>query len=399
MDLQKKINSLKKVNKKIMPYEVFISFETTTGEDFAKHLYNALEKNISLNFKGKIFLSSDSICTGNKFEKEINCALSECKYFIVIITVSATDSSDWVKKECETALKMIEKKPILNIIPCRWSGVEISETKLLGLSKLNQLDFKNESDLANKVIFEVKKIEKEKKKGLQPANDPEEYFRRGNLFFNLGKLEDAIKAYGEAIKIHRGYAGAWTNLGVALSGLGKNKDAVKVFDKAIKINPNIAETWYNKGNTLSELGKYKDAVKVYDKAIEIKPVYFKAWYNKGNALSKLGKYEDALKAHDKAIEINSKDAEAWNNKGNVFRELGKYEDAVKAYNKAIEINSKDAEVWYNKACVYALEENIEDSIKCLSQAISLNPQFKKEALIDLDFKYLWNNEDFEKVVD
>jgi len=73
-------------------YDVFISYETTTGKTYAENLKEALEKK-----KYKVFLASDELRAGKEWKKEILSALESCKYFIIIITTLAPES-DWVKK-------------------------------------------------------------------------------------------------------------------------------------------------------------------------------------------------------------------------------------------------------------------------------------------------------------
>lgn len=48
---------------------------------------------------------------------------------------------------------------------------------------------------------------------------------------------------------------AWNNKGNSLADLGKYDEAIKSFDEAIRINPGYATAWYNKGKILATRGK------------------------------------------------------------------------------------------------------------------------------------------------
>ena len=113
---------------------------------------------------------------------------------------------------------------------------------------------------------------------------------------SAGQFADQINSPNSSINLY--------NKGVALVNLGKLDEAIKAYDKAIEINPQYADAWYNKGNILCQLGKFDEGIKAYDKTIEINPKYSNAWYNKGNALDDSGRHDEAIKAYDKAIELN-----------------------------------------------------------------------------------------------
>ena len=84
---------------------------------------------------------------------------------------------------------------------------------------------------------------------------------------------------------------AWYNKGIALDDLGRYEEAIKAYDKAIELKPDYQKAWYNKGIALRKLYSYEEALEAFNKAIEIKPDDHDAWNNKGIALKKLGRYE------------------------------------------------------------------------------------------------------------
>ena len=91
--------------------------------------------------------------------------------------------------------------------------------------------------------------------------------------------------------------------GITKYQLGKDEDAIKDYDDAIQLKPDYAEAYYNRGNVKARLGKDEDAIKDYDKAIQLKPDYAEAYDDRGNSKAQLGKHEDAIKDYDKAIQL------------------------------------------------------------------------------------------------
>ena len=81
-------------------------------------------------------------------------------------------------------------------------------------------------------------------------------------------------------------AGYYYNLGVASARLGKSDEAIKDFQQAITLNPAKAGSYYyNMGvvlhNTAKDVEGKKAAVAAFDKAIEVDPTKAEAYYLKG----------------------------------------------------------------------------------------------------------------------
>ena len=228
---------------------------------------------------------------------------------------------------------------------------------------------------------------------------PGDYTSRGNDFFYKSEYEKALKAYDKAIELDPNYAMAWFNKGTALGKLSRHEKALKAYDKAIELDPNYAMAWFNKGTALGKLSRHEKSLKAFDKAIELGPNYAMAWCNKGAALGKLSRHEDAMKAFDKAIELDPNYAMTWVNKGNALIKLSRHEDALKACDKAIELDPNFGGAWYNRACSHSLLGKKGEALSDLKRAIELDKLFKSEAKTDLDFKNLWEDDDFKKIVE
>ena len=127
------------------------------------------------------------------------------------------------------------------------------------------------------------------------------------------RLDQAVIAFREAIKIKPDYAEAYNNLGNALQYKGDLKEAVEAYNTALSIEPNYAEAHYNLGVTQQEKGKLNVAIKAFHKALSIKPDYAEAYYNIGNAHKELDKPKQAVEAYNKALSINPDYAEAHRN--------------------------------------------------------------------------------------
>ena len=104
------------MNEKNRNYEAFISYEETTGLEFAENLKKALKKGgISA------FVAKRDLPVGRKFDEEIREVLDTCNIFIVILTANSSVSL-YVKQEIDQALQRYEKGE-LKIIPYKYEGL------------------------------------------------------------------------------------------------------------------------------------------------------------------------------------------------------------------------------------------------------------------------------------
>lgn len=129
-----------------MTFDVFISHETTTGLQVAKHVKKSLKK-LGLN----VFVADEDITIGSHWETTINDAIKDCKYFVLILTNLAL-ISDQIHKELDCAIEL--KKQVIH---CRKTNVDEKSIDVTFpiLSPLQRIEFNNEYELADKVIWTI----------------------------------------------------------------------------------------------------------------------------------------------------------------------------------------------------------------------------------------------------
>ena len=150
---------------------------------------------------------------------------------------------------------------------------------------------------------------------------------------------------------------AYNYLGAALNSMGRYQDAIEAYKQAIKINPYFADPFVGLGITYDKLGSWQNEVEAYKQAIKLKPGYANAYYNLGVAYKDLGRLEDAMEAYKQTIKFNPDYAEAYNNLGVTYYQLGRYQDAIEAYKQAIKIKPDFAVAHYALGIAYLVTGN------------------------------------------
>ena len=60
---------------------------------------------------------------------------------------------------------------------------------------------------------------------------------------------------------------------ISLNNIGKYEESIKCYDEAIKLNPKNENAWNNKGYSLNNIGKYEESIKCFDESIKLNPKY------------------------------------------------------------------------------------------------------------------------------
>jgi Flp pilus assembly protein TadD len=160
--------------------------------------------------------------------------------------------------------------------------------------------------------------------------------------------------FSHAIEVTQNNYIAHNNRGVYYDTIGRYQDAIEDYKQAIKTNPDYSEANYNLGVACGKLGRRQEEVEAYKRAIKIKPYYAKAYCNLGIAYDALGRRQDAIEAYKQAIRIKPDYAVAYLNLGVTYYRLGRYQDAVEPYKQAIRIQPGFVLAHYNLGVDYSV---------------------------------------------
>jgi len=200
------------------------------------------------------------------------------------------------------------------------------------------------------------------------------HYNLGVCLSQKGKLDEAIAAFREASRLFPNWSWPHRALGSALKDQGKLDEAIACYRKAIELDPKSAEVHANLGNALKDQGKLDEAIACYRKAIELDPKDASAHTNLGNTLQAQGKLDEAIAAYRKAIELDPKLAGAQTNLGVALKSQGKLDEAIAAYRKAIELDPKQVNAYINLGNALTPQKKLDEAIACYRKAIELDPK-------------------------
>jgi choline-sulfatase len=158
-----------------------------------------------------------------------------------------------------------------------------------------------------------------------------------NLAFalrELGRNDEAIAHYEEAVRIKPDYVEAHNSLGLALVHAGRVGEAIAQYERALEINPNQAQVHNNFGNALQQTNRLPEAIAHYQQALRIKPDSVSALTNMAMILATNGDPRvrngaEAVRLAERACEVTGR-----NNVGCLdtlaaaYAEAARFDDAV-----------------------------------------------------------------------
>lgn len=202
----------------------------------------------------------------------------------------------------------------------------------------------------------------------------------GFVYYEKGRLADAIVHFREALRLDPTSAQAHYNLGLALMATGELPEAVTEFGSAVRILPYYFNAHLNRGIVLTKLGRGEEALKSFAEAARFDPSPSEVHFRWGIALAGLGRWNDAMAHYAEALKINPRYAQAQSNWGVALFQLQDPAAALEHFSEALRLNPELADVHFNLALVLTSLGRQEEAISHYTAAVQLNPRYVEAEL-------------------
>ncbi len=135
------------------------------------------------------------------------------------------------------------------------------------------------------------------------------FYNRGVAYDRKGLYDEAIRNYGEAIRLDPDYAEAFNNRGIAYSDKRLYDEALRDFSEAMRLRPGDADSSFTLGRARFYKGDFADAARDLTIAVQKYPpneakTYAILWLYLSQARASLGA-EAALADNTTELELNS----------------------------------------------------------------------------------------------
>ena len=297
--------------------------------------------------------------------KQMNQLVTAKNFFKTALEVRPTETKFWISF-IDSLINLNRLEPAEKVL---------KEGQKKGLPK------QVTSHLASRIDLEKKAVALKGVLASKPKN-PEGLFNLGNIYNKLGKPQDAVKSYKQAIRANPKFTSAYFNLGFTLERLGELNLSIESYKQAITIKPDYAEAHFSLGNVCNKLGDFDAAIKSYKKAVSIRPSFSKAYYNLARTFQDKGDFANAINNCEKAIKLEPGNFEAFNSLGSMHLKLRQLDDAIISFEKALAIEPNSVNALNNLGAAFQEQGKLELALKTFQKALKINPK-SAEALNNL----------------
>jgi tetratricopeptide (TPR) repeat protein len=156
-------------------------------------------------------------------------------------------------------------------------------------------------------------------------DNPTAFHNRGYAFFQKGQYEEAIRDFGEAIRLSQTESDAYFPCrmrGRAHLELRSWREAIADFTRVLAIEPSDVYAFGCRGAACSELGKHDDAIADCSEALRLNSSFWVAYVFRGFSYLQKGEYEHAIADYSEAIRLDPKCSDYYEKRAAAFRGIG-----------------------------------------------------------------------------
>jgi tetratricopeptide (TPR) repeat protein len=209
---------------------------------------------------------------------------------------------------------------------------------------------------------------------------PEYLSSLGSALQQLGRREEALKAFDKAVQLKPEDAGLWRNLGNVLAELQRSDEALRAYRQVLKLNPRDWEAASKSGLVLHQAGRFQDAYDCFDLCNQLQPNHVPSLVMRGRALIDLGRLEEALVDHRRAHVLDPKRAEICNIVGVILRSLGRDEEALSWIDLALKLQPIFFDALNNRAAYLHRLHRFDEALLAYDRLHAVDPDHTETKL-------------------
>jgi serine/threonine protein kinase/tetratricopeptide (TPR) repeat protein len=152
---------------------------------------------------------------------------------------------------------------------------------------------------------------------------------------NPPQLDESLRFCTAAVALCPSSACIQLNLGKALSDLGKKEEAIIQYREALRLQPRFLLASMNICSILRQSGKHQEAVEELRNFVKTNPESGRAHYSLGTALMEQGMLEEAEFELSEAVRLDPNQSASRVNLAYVLNRRGRFDEAIEQYREGL----------------------------------------------------------------
>ena len=190
---------------------------------------------------------------------------------------------------------------------------------------------------------------------------------------DLGDLAEAEEQWRRVVAEVPGYRPGWRGLGETLIRRGRFAEAESVAERLLSDNCNRVEGFLIKSRIAVSQGRVADAMAELDRAVVEFPDDAETLSRRCQLLFEHGTHDDAERALKDLIDHDPNDASAYYNLGTLMLRTRRYDEAARAYRQSLRFRTNHPATYLNLGCALKDSGRMEEAVTAWEQALRLAP--------------------------
>jgi tetratricopeptide (TPR) repeat protein len=205
------------------------------------------------------------------------------------------------------------------------------------------------------------------------------HFNLGAVLQTLGKTDEAMANYQQALRARPDSFSTLTVLGAAMQEKGEAAAAINLYRRALQLKPDYSSARYNLANLLLGAGNVDEAIRELLELLRAHPDDAGAHNSLGSAYAMQGRTSEALKSYEESLRLSPENADAHSNYAYLLAAQGRAREAAGHYEISLRLNPQNADVHNEYGILLAQYGKLADAVKHFEAALKINPQHSQAA--------------------
>jgi len=200
------------------------------------------------------------------------------------------------------------------------------------------------------------------------------YFELGVVKLDEGNIEEAIKAFLNALRYDPRYSACYSNLGIAYELASDYQKARDSYRRALELNPRSLAALNSLADMSMRNGSAEEAIAMYKESIATDALYVEPYLNIARFLMESKEFINAESYLRKVLAVEPDNTEALNMLGVITNLTNRSEEAVGHFQEALKQNVNESSVLSNLGTALRNTGDLKRAIIAFEKAYELNPQ-------------------------